>query len=429
MNNTELRAIVSRLDTSGNLQWTTVLDIGSDWWDGVVTPTGDLLVVGHTMPYNFSTQGLTGLINSSGVFSWIQKSNLSGRERYTRVALNPSPDNSTYPFYVLGTQFESSGANTEEVILMTMDVNGALGWKKKYISFGNGQFVSDLEILPDGDLIMSGFFGGLTGVIFKADNTGGIYNSASVEFQFQFTDVSQIPSGGFYAVGFEGGNFGSRLFKLDQDFIPAWQIYIPNLQSVSGAWSVGNHVYVSASRSIGSYIQGVLLKFEDNGASPSYLWTKYLKANENGLFPGRSWFASPNQIVYADGRSRLHGLGSYDGFVSVSDLEFNTCLTQQVPDNFQIQDNLFFSPLPPEIEYIDAFPGTPVTSSSLNWSDAPACACCQDSTTFNNSLANAIQINTNPGDCEVTITIGNLSSCIHLEWIDWGDGSGKQIVS
>jgi hypothetical protein len=417
--NSTWKATISRLNASGSVIWTKSLDIFSQWNDGIVTPNGDLLVIGTTLPYSTTSQSIMGLISSSGIFSWVRSSNVSGREILNRIALNPVPQNSSFPYYVLGQYYPGSGS---DIILMTLDANGNTGWKKRFPGSNTYNFSNDLEVLPNGDLLMTG------GVIFRADNTGQIYNAAAIEGQFRFGDVSQRTGGGFYAIGSEGGNFSSQLIKFDNDFIPLWQIAIPNLQGTSQVWSVGNDIYLTASRSIGPMIQGVLLKFRDNGTSPAYLWTKYLKLNEPTPFGfssvGFTTFLPPNKIAYADARRRTNGYGFDDGFISVSDLDFNTCMTQLVTDNFQVKDNLFFSPLPLTIEFVDVLPSTAVTSSSLTWSDFDACltdcTCAFSSMQILGPLAHQVQTVTCGG---VPVTLSCLAGTGYIFTGSWGPGT------
>ncbi len=121
----------------------------------------------------------------------------------------------------------------------------------------------------------------------------------------------------------------------------------------------------------------VLLKFRDNGTSAAYQWTKYLELNETSPFnfwvPGFTAFLPPNKIVYTNSRTRANGYGFEDGFISVSDMDFNTCMTQMVPDNIVIKNNQFNSPVLPSIELVAIPTPVQVTSSSVTWSSSDAC--------------------------------------------------------
>ncbi len=103
------KATVSRLSSSGPVLWTKTLDIFSQWNDGIVTPNGDLLLVGTTLPYSgYQAKSLMGLINSSGTFAFVRTSNVTGREILNRIVLNPVPQNNAFPYYILGDYFPGS---------------------------------------------------------------------------------------------------------------------------------------------------------------------------------------------------------------------------------------------------------------------------------------------------------------------------------
>ena len=363
------KATVSRLSSSGLVLWTKTLDIFPvERWNCYAEPRSS--PCGTTLPYSASSQSLMGLINSSGTFAFVRTSNVTGREILNRIVLNPVPQNNAFPYYILGDYFTGSGRNT---ILMVADASGNIGWKKKYSNSPTYSFSMDLEALPNGDLLLTG------GAVFRADNSGQLYNAFAIEVPslFRFYDVAQKAGGGFYAIGSEGGNFDSQLIKLDQDYLEVWQIAIANLQGVNQVWSVGNDIYVTATRVIVPTIMGVLLKFRDNGTSVAYQWTKYLKLNQKLPFglsgSGITAFLPPNKIVYADSRIRTNGYGFEDVLISVSDMDFNTCMTQMVPDNIIVKNNQFFSPVLPSIQFVDVLTPATVTSSSVTWSSFDAC--------------------------------------------------------
>ncbi|MFN0016078.1 MAG: hypothetical protein ACKVU2_16165, partial [Saprospiraceae bacterium] len=233
------RATVSRLNDQGQHQWTLSLNTGSQWNDAVLTPSGNLLLVGNSLPFDANTQGLMGLVTPSGAFSWLRSYSTTGRDWFNRVVLNPAPESANFPYYVLGGQWDPGGNTTwDDILLLTMSESGALGWKKIYTGPFNStddEFGRDLEALPNGDLLLAGNLG-TTGVLFRAKNTGELYNGAGPEgLPFSFADVTQTGSG-FYAVGNALSGFLAYLFKFDNDLLPVWQIAIPTLSAVSQVW-------------------------------------------------------------------------------------------------------------------------------------------------------------------------------------------------
>ena len=86
-------ATVTRLDANGIHQWTLRLDIPSVWNDAVLTLSGDLLVVGSTLPFDATSKSLMGLVTPAGGggFTWVRTYDVTGREGNTRIVRSPSP--------------------------------------------------------------------------------------------------------------------------------------------------------------------------------------------------------------------------------------------------------------------------------------------------------------------------------------------------
>ncbi|MBK8703268.1 MAG: hypothetical protein IPN33_06350 [Saprospiraceae bacterium] len=86
-------------------------------------------------------------------------------------------------------------------------------------------------------------------------------------------------------------------------------------------------------------------------------------------------FLSPAQIAYVDGRTvETGGFGQNCAFMSVSDLELNTCMTE-VEDGVSLTSvsTLFNGPLLPEIEFYDEPMGTNLTGAPRTWQQGDAC--------------------------------------------------------
>ncbi len=370
------RATVSRISATGQLLWTRRLDIASQWNDAVLTPGGNLLVVGHTLPLDANSQSLMGVITPSGTFSWVRTYNVPGRESFNRVARNPAPSNAGFPYYVLGFQQEPGAVtNWDDVVLLTVSEAGNIGWKKIYSGlFGStdDEFVRDLEALPNGDLLLAGNWG-TNGVIFRADNTGAITGGASPGgIQMTFTDVAQAGSN-FIAAGFQFPAFSARLMKFNADLITLWQISLPGLTAIRNVWTSGSSIYVTGSATVGGLNRGVVLKFQDGGSAPTLQWMKYLQVNETAYTGGTAWPVSGSMMAFVDGRVRPDGFGGDCAFLSVSDLEMNTCMTQTGTTTVTNTALFFNSPCCLGIDFTDALPGMNVANSAVTWQQAEAC--------------------------------------------------------
>lgn len=323
------RAIVARIDGLGQLQWVARLEIASQWNDAVLTPTGDLIMVGHSLPFDTSCQSLLGIVTPAGLFSG-QAFDVPGRDFFNRIVHNPVPDNPSFPYYILGAQWEPGGSPTwDDVVLLTVNAAGAIGWKRVYSNFFGSiddEFVRDLEALPNGELIIAGSLGP-AGVVFQANNTGAISNAAGpAGGSFTFIDVTPV-SNGYLALGHTFPTFQAHLMKFDNTMLPVWQVQLPSLTAVRNVWQTGSSIYVSGSALVGGLTRGVVLRFLDAPGGPVLQWMKYLHENETAYSDGAVWPVSSTKVAYADGRTRPNGFGGECAFLSVSDLELRSCMT------------------------------------------------------------------------------------------------------
>lgn len=412
------RATVSRINAGGQLLWTRRLDVASQWNDAVLTPSGNLLLVGHTLPLDPNSQSLMGLITPAGAFNWLRNYNTTGRESFNRVVLNPMPDNAVSPYYVLGFQQEPNAVfSWDDVVLLTVSEAGAIGWKKIYAGvFGStdDEFVRDLEALPNGDLLLAGNWG-TNGVIFRTDNTGAIFGGVSPDgIQMSFVDVAQAGSN-FIATGAQFPAFSARLMKFNADLITIWQISLPNLTSIRNVWTSGSSIYVSGSAEISGLNRGVVLKFQDGANAPVLQWTKYLEVNETSYTGGAVWPISANLMAYADGRARPDGFGGDCAFLSVSNLEMTTCMTQTTTTAVTPTNHIFSSPCCLSIDFADALPGISVANSLATWQQGEACPPCEADFSFS--------VNCN------TVTFTNLSNVPAPASWQWSFPGGSPATS
>jgi hypothetical protein len=366
-----LRATVSRINASGQLQWTRRLDVASQWNDAVLTPSGNLFLVGHTLPLDVNSQSLMGVITPAGTFNWLRNYNATGRESFNRVVRNPVPNNAASPYYVLGFQQEPSAVlNWDDVVLLTVSEAGSIGWEKIYSGvFGStdDEFVRDMEALPNGDLLLAGNWGN-SGAIFRADNAGAIIGGVSPDgIQMTFADVAQAGSN-FIAAGFQFPSFSARLMKFDPDLITLWQVSLPGLTAIRNVWTSGSSIFVSGSATVEGFNRGVVLKFQDGVNGPALQWMKYLQGDETSHTGGTAW-PVPAGMAFCDGRNTTEERA----FMSVSDLEMNTCMTQTSTTSVTNTAHTFNGPCCLNIDFTDALPGMNAASSLVTWQQAEAC--------------------------------------------------------
>ncbi len=94
-NGSEPVATVTRLDINGNFQWTIRATIPSVFNDAVRLANGDLVLVGHTLPFDDNAKSLMGQVTSQfgGNFIWLRTYDEPGRDGFIRIVWNPIPEN------------------------------------------------------------------------------------------------------------------------------------------------------------------------------------------------------------------------------------------------------------------------------------------------------------------------------------------------
>jgi hypothetical protein len=367
------RATVTRLNASGNLLWTKRLDIASVWNDAILTPTGDLLVIGSTLPFDAATKSLLGVLTNSGggSFSCLRSYDEPGRDFFYRIVKNPNPESAAFPYYILGSQNQAGAtATTEDVVLINVDANCNFNWKKIYTSAFDDEFFRDLEAMPNGDLLLAGNNENL-GLIFKTDNTGSAFNGVQIP-QLTFVDIGLESTGGIYAAANNLPNGEAHILKFDQDLLLQWDIIIPQLNSIRQVWEgmAGKGVGTGKGDFDGQE-RDVMVKFLDNG--PSLAWVKYLHAG-SGFTGGSSWPLPNMEIAFTDSRVFPGGFGGSCAFISVSDLDLmEACLVTESSAEMQIVELLPDGPVLPPVDFWDVPIGANLSSTTIDWLEAEVC--------------------------------------------------------
>ncbi|MCC6412233.1 MAG: PKD domain-containing protein [Saprospiraceae bacterium] len=375
------RATVSRLGPTGNLLWTRSLNIPSVWNDAVATPNGNLLLVGATMPQDASARSLMGLLTPSGTFTWVQAYDAPGREAFTNIERNFSPQNSSFPYYVLGFQNDSgSGLPSDDVVLLTANDAGSFGWKKTFPSSADDGYSRDLEVFSNGDLLISGNTGD-QGVLLRTDNAGILYSGATPEgVGFVFADAAKAANGGVYAVGYTSAGFSAYLMKFDGEMLPVWEANIGGLTDINEVLAdpSNNLIFITATGVFNGKSRTVVLRYTDTGDSPVLDWVKFLDNGETSYGRGSIALCCPagglDTLMYADRRVPASGgFGQVCAFFSKSDLDFNTCITVNGSVSTDGTSFQFAGPLIPESAFYDVPQGMLLTSSLVTWQQQDVC--------------------------------------------------------
>ncbi|NUQ23104.1 MAG: HYR domain-containing protein [Saprospiraceae bacterium] len=390
------RATVSRLNATGQLQWTLSLNTASRWNDAVLTPNGNLLLVGQSMPDDNTSRAIMGLVTTTGTFSWVRSYDQPNRDAFTRIARNPSPQNAAYPYYVLGRQVQSL-PNNDDVFLMNVDETGDINWKKKFNSAEDDEFVNDLETLPNGDLILAGFRG-TQGVIFRANNAGTLVNGVSPGLAFAFSDVAPGSGGTFYAVGTDFQNQQAHLMKFNADLLVIWDVTIEVMTEVKQVWQATNgDIFVTGETPSPPVAnQPTIYRFIENIDGPALQWSQTLDNGELAYQGGATTFLPPSQLAYVDGRiPSAGGFGQLCAFLSISDLALTTCMTVEVPDIMLPGNTIFYAPILPDIAFFDEPTASNLSGNLRTWQQGDAC---------------------NPAStCTTSIVVNYVDNCGHVQ--------------
>ena len=369
-------ATVTRLDAQGNWQWTLTMDIPSVWNDAVLVAPDSLLVVGSTLPFDPSAQSLMAVVavsGGTGTFACLQRYNEQGRDAFNRIVKNPVPDNPAFPYYVLGTLNQpGTTPTTDDVVLLTVDANCNILWRKSISTSSDDEWSRDLEAMPNGDLLLAG--NGAHGLIFITDNAGTVIGGVQV-LQENFVDIAKEASGGVYAAANSLVANEGFIMKFDQNLLLSWHAKIPQLTSVRQIWEASpGIVYVTGRGFFGGANRDVIIKLSDIPPFvPSVIWVKYLNAG-SGYTGGTAWHLPPNGLAFSDARVLTGGFGGNCAFLSVSDLELNTCMVSDTLAELNFSNPFPEGPIPPFTEPFPipmgvSFPGFP-----LMWQQDTVCS-------------------------------------------------------
>ncbi|HZV44606.1 MAG TPA: HYR domain-containing protein, partial [Saprospiraceae bacterium] len=198
-----------------------------------------------------------------------------------------------------------------------------------------------------------------------------------------------------------------------------WNSTISGLTAVSQVWEEPSSgvIYVVGSGVFNGINRGVVLLFAVFGQTPIPQWVKFLDNNESSYVGGSITLLSANDFAFVDGRSPTSGgFGQRDALMSVNDLQFTTCITDDDLVNVNSVSLTYIAPFLEDIEFFDFPTGTDITSASLNWQQENVC---------NNNPCNADFIITHIGNCG-HYQVTNTSTGAQPLTYSWCDGSTSQ---
>lgn len=388
VNGAPQRATVTRLDANGQHQWTLSLNFASIWHDAVLTPSGELMLVGQTLPSDPTSKGIMARVTAAGAFAKLRTYDEAGRDLFTKIVRQSG----AFPYYVIGAQYDGGASPThEDVVLFNMDQELNVNWKKRYYHTGDDEYFRDFEALGANTLAMAGNWA--DGLIFLSDNNGNI--SAGVQLPNRLVkDIHKELFGGVYAASTNGGNSDAYIQKFDASLFLLWEYRINGLSSISQVWEGlpgTGELYAIGVGNFGGQQRTVVVKLIETINGVTVDWVKYLTVG-NGYIGGSAWFLSSVQLAFTDARTIPGGNGQTDAFISVSDLELETCEVGVTTTTLTQTDPFPNSPQP--FPFVETAPITmgvnSVEASAINWQQQVACS-------------------TDP--CEVTLSITPLNNC------------------
>lgn len=389
------RAIVSRLNAAGELQWTLSLNTASIWNDAVITPSGNLMVVGNSLPDDNTSRGIMGLVTSGGAFTWVRSYDLPQRDGFWRIVRNAAPQSAAFPYYVLGSQTDVMTSNTD-MFLLNLNESGTLNWKKLYfgpIFFNGSKIPRDLVALPNGDLLIAANLDA-QGVIMRTDNGGQPFNGVTPDGGFIFKDIALGSGGSMYAVGTGLQNGQHYLMKYDADLIGLWDVILEGMTEIHQVLPAGG-IYVLAKKGFKECAN----RISETGGAPTLDWVKFLDNGFTTTTPGALALNASSQLAFADGRTPVSGgFGQLCAFVSLGGPDMDPCFTSDDAGAISPGNIIYSGPLLPDPDFYDVPPSTNLTGSLRAWQQAEACATCEADFSFQFT------------DCNTTVSFTNLST-------------------
>lgn len=379
---------ITRIDAQGKWLWTrNMTNPNCALLDGALTPNGDLMVVGYTLPSGELNRGVMGVVNASNAIVWFSEVDNIGRDLFTKVKKRGNA------MIVAAHQYDpSGGTNTiwDDVTLMEVNPsNGAINFKKRFVSTNDDEYGRTMLVLANGNILLGGN-DGANGALHEVDLAGN-FSLGAHPFSlgtFSFVDVTERSGGGFYAIGHNFPTFMAHLMRLDQNYIPIWSVNFPvtsnpALTAISQVIEgQPGEVYIvgdcNTCSSNGTW--PIVIKIDDSSATPFLSWVKYYEGQATAALGGNI-ARTANGIVYADTRfDPSFGFGLADGFVALTDMNLAQPCLENADLVFPLEQ-VDFNGVSLDLTN-DPIPATVNISPPLAmWSDTAICQPCSVSVT------------------------------------------------
>lgn len=364
------KATVSRINSAGVLSWTRVIDMPSRLTDGmVVAGSGNMIVVGATIPVDSSNHSILGEITRQGVFTCLKTLDVPGPEALTRMDKNADGT-----FSVVGTQ--TLPGFTQDVFVLNVSPGCLINSKKLITSPGVDNFANDIKVLCNGNFLVAGDQDGRA-VMLEFSPTGQYVTGSQNPFNYTYNDIANTSNCDILAVANSVVSAPPIIQRFDASWLPLWEASIVGLQTLNKVIEDGNgNILVTGRALIGGVTRSVVLKIDDSNGSPILSWggARYIENSESSFVGGSLALPISGGIAIIDGRDgNPNGFGLPDAFIAYTDDDLTSDCTRELVLDVVIDSTLFEGPII-EIFNYDVPPETMVTYSSVDWEQREACS-------------------------------------------------------
>lgn len=362
------QATITRIDQLGNWVWTRRLNIASTWTDGVVIPaSGNLMVVGYSLPFNNTNKSLLGEINSTGTIFCVKSLDGPGNEALNRISPNSGGTYTAVGFHT---------ASFRDVVVYNLSPGCTVNFKKQFFSFNNDFFDNDIEVLSgSGDFLVAGSTGN-NGLIYRMSSAGLFVSGAQGPGLFTYTDLARRGSGDILAAANAIGTNPPRLVRFDANLFPVWEVTVNGISTLEQVVDGGNgNIYAIGTATINSLTRGVVVKINDSGGLPVLDWARYLDNGETA-YMGAAIAALPSgNLAFVDGRDgHPNSFGQTDAFMALRNGDLMSDCTLDAFAFLTFENTLFDGPLEPELFEAEFPVEAVVNRQNLDYMMAEACA-------------------------------------------------------
>ncbi len=440
--------LFSKFDGNGNLVWEVELDIESQFLDFVETDNNEFLLVGRTMPVGppwANNQSILAKVDDNGVLQFSRIYQNYGREFFLKIVKHPSPQNLSFPYYVVGIENQDGTANSafDEFHLYNIDDNGTINFGKEYtFNYATGTSTDDqwTGIIPlnNGNLLIQGdYFPEWKGVLIELNGLNGSVVNTPFEsdIDMRYFDAEELPSGKIVVVGAysltNNTIFNGAVILLNSDLTYAHSIEYSN-QGIGGIRQLEQDVNGDLF-AVGQGQNGIpiILKYEVDAVANTIT-----EVESKYFLDGETDFSSPNiftnssvsRLFYADARKNNPKMyGDFDIIFGSFDLNLtDSCLVDTVLTSVEIPFE-HIGVAVTEIDYdlpqpTEAFLANPNYMWEYLCPDSSMVdTCCTDVNDFELRAQQTMisKISCSPTVGEVANSL--LNNCNEVN-IDWGDG-------